>query len=103
MQLKINAYVSIANEHVIQAIADAPPSTLCEVGLTKIGPHERVVPALGYEEMIPTPTIERIRLAAIRGDVKAFIELTCQMLDEDLDLFVRSDHLLGKLKEVAHG
>lgn len=46
---------------------------------------------------------ELIRLAALRGDVETFIECTRQLLDEEMDTFVRTDRLLAKLREPAHG
>lgn len=43
----------------------------------------------------------QIHLAAVRGDLPAFIEHTRQLLDEKMDVFIRTDRLLANLREVA--
>jgi hypothetical protein len=102
MQLRINTYVTIHDSHVIKALADAGADTLSSLGLTKIFPGQMVVSRPLPEEASQTSTIEQVITAASRGDLFEFIERTCQFLDENAGVFVRTDRLLAKLREVSH-
>ncbi|MGS1128488.1 hypothetical protein ACVCL3_15945 [Rhodanobacter sp. UC4437_H4] len=101
MQLKINSYVTIDNKHVIRALADADEYTLQQLGLAKVHETEMVVRRPPPDEARQTPTIEHVITAASRGDLPEFIERARQFLDEQ-GVFVRTDRLLAKLREVAH-
>jgi hypothetical protein len=75
---------------VTDIIDELDADDLKELGLTKLA------------ERSDAPITEQIRLAAVRGDVETFIECTRQLLDEKMDVFVRTDRLLAKLREVSH-
>lgn len=101
MSLQVNTYVDIDDDDVIEALSDASDAKLVKYGLRRCSPDSRVVvvpPGFGHETPIP----EQIRLAAVRGDLPAFIEHTRQLLDEEGGVFIRTDHLLAKLREVSH-
>jgi len=102
MSLQVSTYVDIDSEDVLEALDGVSDAKLISYGLRRCNPESRVVvvpPGFGHETPIP----EQIRLDAVRGDLPAFIEHTRQLLDEEAGVFVRTDRLLAKLREVHHG
>lgn len=101
MSLQVRTYVDVDGEDVLEALSDVSDAKLISYGLKRCNPESKVVvvpPGFGHETPIP----EQIRLAAVRGDLPAFIEHTRQLLDEEGGVFIRTDRLLAKLREVSH-
>lgn len=97
-------YLHVPTSVVLEAVEELSDAELSGYGLTRIKEGQVVTeapPCAGFGKETPIP--EQIRLAAVRGDLPAFIEHTRQLLDEEGGVFIRTDRLLAKLREVSHG
>lgn len=95
-------YLHVPTSVVLEAVEELSDTELSVYGITRIKEGQVVTdapPCAGFGHETPIP--EQIRVAAVRGDLPAFIEYTRQLLDERDDVFVRTDRLLANVREGA--
>lgn len=94
-------YLHVHTSTVLEAVQELSDAELAGYGIARIKEGQVITdapPCGGFGHETPIP--EQIRLAAVRGDLPAFIEFTRQLLDESAGVFVRADRLLAKLHQV---